>query len=191
MHTKILFVFRFTEDTRVLLEAWASNQVDSGLYQVSLWWFIQTDLQRDWEQFYFIVFTLYWEWDQERETLRLLKQCTFVWTRKGAASWPWFWSQCRDSTFLSKKSTLFKVQCLLNMLNFKNLGSDDGTVKFWEVSTGRCMKTLKLGGVVKCVTWNPNASFSLVAAVVWVNNRHLSSLWRNYLLIHLPSNFPK
>ncbi|KAJ8303055.1 hypothetical protein KUTeg_019451 [Tegillarca granosa] len=27
-------------------------------------------------------------------------------------------------------------------------GSDDETVKIWEVSTGRCMKTIKIGGVV-------------------------------------------
>ena len=45
-------------------------------------------------------------------------------------------------------------------------GSDDETVRFWEVSTGRCMKTLKVGGVVKKVVWNPNNAFCLLAVVV-------------------------
>ncbi|XP_059177727.1 ribosome biogenesis protein bop1-like [Physella acuta] len=45
-------------------------------------------------------------------------------------------------------------------------GSDDGTMKLWEVATGRCMKTLKLGGKVTYVAWNPNPDVNLVAAVV-------------------------
>ena len=45
-------------------------------------------------------------------------------------------------------------------------GSDDQTLKFWEVSTGRCMKTIKMEGVVRCVQWNPNQALSVVAAVV-------------------------
>uniref|UniRef100_A0A8C9FXJ2 Ribosome biogenesis protein BOP1 n=2 Tax=Pavo cristatus TaxID=9049 RepID=A0A8C9FXJ2_PAVCR len=42
-------------------------------------------------------------------------------------------------------------------------GSDDGTVRFWEVCTARCMKTLPVGGVVKSVAWNPNPTVCLVA----------------------------
>ncbi|XP_054023474.1 ribosome biogenesis protein BOP1 [Dryobates pubescens] len=42
-------------------------------------------------------------------------------------------------------------------------GSDDGTVRFWEVCTARCMKTLPVGGVVKSVAWNPNPTICLVA----------------------------
>ncbi|XP_057210906.1 ribosome biogenesis protein bop1 [Triplophysa rosa] len=42
-------------------------------------------------------------------------------------------------------------------------GSDDCTVRFWEVSTARCLKTLEVGGAVKGVAWNPNPSVSLVA----------------------------
>ncbi|KAK2149681.1 hypothetical protein LSH36_442g03132 [Paralvinella palmiformis] len=45
-------------------------------------------------------------------------------------------------------------------------GSDDQTLKFWEVATGRCMKTLPVGGVVKSVAWNPNSMLCLVAATV-------------------------
>lgn len=44
--------------------------------------------------------------------------------------------------------------------------SDDGTVKLWEVRTGRCSRTWTLGGVVHCVAWCPNASLSLLAATV-------------------------
>ena len=49
---------------------------------------------------------------------------------------------------------------------FPAIGSDDETIKFWEVSTGRCMKTIKMGGVVKRAVWSPNKSFCLVAVAV-------------------------
>ncbi|RZF44656.1 hypothetical protein LSTR_LSTR000608 [Laodelphax striatellus] len=42
-------------------------------------------------------------------------------------------------------------------------GSDDSTVKFWELSTGRCLKTIPVEGVVRCVRWCPNQTLSLVA----------------------------
>ncbi|MFT7811588.1 ribosome biogenesis protein bop1-like [Arapaima gigas] len=42
-------------------------------------------------------------------------------------------------------------------------GSDDCTVRFWEVCTGRCMKTVEVGGTVKSIAWNPNPSICLVA----------------------------
>lgn len=42
-------------------------------------------------------------------------------------------------------------------------GSDDGSLRFWEVSTARCMKTLEVGGAVKGVAWNPNPALCLVA----------------------------
>lgn len=45
-------------------------------------------------------------------------------------------------------------------------GSDDGTVRFWEVSTARCMKTLPVGGVVKSIAWNPSPTVCLVALAV-------------------------
>lgn len=45
-------------------------------------------------------------------------------------------------------------------------GSDDGTVRFWEVCTARCMKTLPVGGVVKSIAWNPNPTICLVAVCV-------------------------
>lgn len=41
-------------------------------------------------------------------------------------------------------------------------GSDDGTVKIWEVNTGRCLRSIKLNEVVKSVEWCPNAALSLV-----------------------------
>ncbi|XP_067111897.1 ribosome biogenesis protein bop1 [Osmerus mordax] len=42
-------------------------------------------------------------------------------------------------------------------------GSDDGSLRFWEVATARCMKTLEVGGAVKSVAWNPNPALCLVA----------------------------
>ncbi|XP_078690255.1 ribosome biogenesis protein bop1-B-like [Branchiostoma floridae x Branchiostoma belcheri] len=45
-------------------------------------------------------------------------------------------------------------------------GSDDETLRFWEVATGRCRKVLQLGGRVRSVAWCPNTAVCLVAAVV-------------------------
>lgn len=45
-------------------------------------------------------------------------------------------------------------------------GSDDCSVKFWEVSTARCMKTIEVEGAVKSVAWNPNPAVCLVAISV-------------------------
>ncbi|KAL4235262.1 Ribosome biogenesis protein 1 [Mactra antiquata] len=45
-------------------------------------------------------------------------------------------------------------------------GSDDHTIKIWEVSTGRCMKTLNVEGRIQCVAWNPNPAVCLIACVI-------------------------
>uniref|UniRef100_T1J4W3 Ribosome biogenesis protein BOP1 homolog n=1 Tax=Strigamia maritima TaxID=126957 RepID=T1J4W3_STRMM len=45
-------------------------------------------------------------------------------------------------------------------------GSDDNTIKFWEVSTRRCLRTMKVSGSVQSIAWCPNANACLVAAAV-------------------------
>lgn len=45
-------------------------------------------------------------------------------------------------------------------------GSDDGSVRFWEVCSARCVKTVRVGGAVKSVTWNPNPSVCLLAVAL-------------------------
>ena len=45
-------------------------------------------------------------------------------------------------------------------------GGDDQVVKFWEVCTGRCLKTLQCGGTVHSMAWNPNPSLTLLAIAV-------------------------
>ncbi|XP_061597715.1 ribosome biogenesis protein bop1 [Cololabis saira] len=45
-------------------------------------------------------------------------------------------------------------------------GSDDGSVRVWEVSSSRCMKTIQVGGAVKSVAWNPNPSVCLLAVAL-------------------------
>lgn len=45
-------------------------------------------------------------------------------------------------------------------------GSDDGSVKFWEVCSARCMKTVQVGGAVKSIAWNPNPSVCLLAVAL-------------------------
>lgn len=44
--------------------------------------------------------------------------------------------------------------------------ADDGTVKLWEVRTGRCTRTWTLGEPLKCVAWCPNPGLALLAAAV-------------------------
>uniref|UniRef100_A0A1A8JH66 Ribosome biogenesis protein BOP1 n=2 Tax=Nothobranchius TaxID=28779 RepID=A0A1A8JH66_NOTKU len=45
-------------------------------------------------------------------------------------------------------------------------GSDDCSVRLWEVCSSRCMKTIQVGGAVKSVAWNPNPSLCLLAVAV-------------------------
>ncbi|XP_017148323.1 ribosome biogenesis protein BOP1 homolog [Drosophila miranda] len=42
-------------------------------------------------------------------------------------------------------------------------GSDDKTVKIWEIATGRCIRTIETEDVVRCVAWCPNAKLSIIA----------------------------
>lgn len=42
-------------------------------------------------------------------------------------------------------------------------GSDDMSIKIWEIATGRCIKTIKTKGVVRSVAWCPNPKISLIA----------------------------
>ena len=42
-------------------------------------------------------------------------------------------------------------------------GSLDGTLRIWEVETGRCVKICDIGDAVKYMAWNPNPEHSIVA----------------------------
>lgn len=44
-------------------------------------------------------------------------------------------------------------------------GSQDGTVRFWEILTSRCWRTIEFDSPVRLVAWCPNASLSIVAVV--------------------------
>lgn len=46
------------------------------------------------------------------------------------------------------------------------LGSSDKTLRFWEVVSGRCMKTIRVEDTVNSVEWNPMESVPIVAAAV-------------------------
>jgi len=45
-------------------------------------------------------------------------------------------------------------------------GGGDSTIRFWEVSTGRCMKIVPVSGTVTSVAWNPSTSLPILAATV-------------------------
>jgi ribosome biogenesis protein ERB1 len=36
-------------------------------------------------------------------------------------------------------------------------------VSVWEISTGRCLQTIPVGGIVRSVSWCPNQALSLIA----------------------------
>lgn len=44
-------------------------------------------------------------------------------------------------------------------------GGEDCTVRFWEILTGRCWRTIKLDSPVRIVAWCPKSSVSIIAAV--------------------------
>ena len=46
------------------------------------------------------------------------------------------------------------------------LGSSDKTIRFWEIATGRCMKTISMNGTVHSVQWNPQETLLMLAASV-------------------------
>ncbi|CAD6261996.1 unnamed protein product [Miscanthus lutarioriparius] len=45
-------------------------------------------------------------------------------------------------------------------------GSCDGTIRVWEVETGRCLKVWNVGGDVRNIAWNPSPDRPILAAVV-------------------------
>ena len=73
----------------------------------------------------------------------------------------------------------FPTACALTFKGHKNMirtinvdpsaqfiasGSDDGTVKIWEIQTGYCMKTFSFGKlVIRSVMWCPNKALCLLA----------------------------
>eukprot|EP01087_Luapelamoeba_hula_P001612 TRINITY_DN1131_c0_g1_i4.p1 TRINITY_DN1131_c0_g1~~TRINITY_DN1131_c0_g1_i4.p1 ORF type:complete len:868 (+),score=143.99 TRINITY_DN1131_c0_g1_i4:131-2734(+) len=45
-------------------------------------------------------------------------------------------------------------------------GSDDKTVRVWEISTGRCCGKWNVGSIVHSVAWNPNPAVNIIAAAL-------------------------
>ncbi|XP_003573174.1 ribosome biogenesis protein BOP1 homolog [Brachypodium distachyon] len=45
-------------------------------------------------------------------------------------------------------------------------GSSDGTIRVWEVETGRCLKVLNVGADVHAIAWNPSPERPILAAIV-------------------------
>lgn len=58
------------------------------------------------------------------------------------------------------------VVCLCTGGQWLASGSDDGSMRVWEVATGRCCCSWQLGEPVMCVAWCPNPKLQLLAAAV-------------------------
>ncbi|KAI8473407.1 MAG: NUC169 domain-containing protein [Monoraphidium minutum] len=61
-----------------------------------------------------------------------------------------------------------KVRCLAPHAGGQWLatGGQDGTLRLWEVVTGRCTRTWQLGGPVVSLAWCPNPELQLLSAAV-------------------------
>ncbi|KIZ07232.1 block of proliferation 1 [Monoraphidium neglectum] len=61
-----------------------------------------------------------------------------------------------------------KVRCLAPHPGGQWLatGGQDGSLRLWEVTTGRCTRTWQLGGPVASLAWCPNAALQLLSAAV-------------------------
>lgn len=46
-------------------------------------------------------------------------------------------------------------------------GSNDGTVRVWDVETGRCLKVWEFGESIQHVAWNPLPDLPLLAVSVY------------------------
>ncbi|VAI35903.1 unnamed protein product [Triticum turgidum subsp. durum] len=46
-------------------------------------------------------------------------------------------------------------------------GSSDGTIRVWEVETGRCLKVFNVGADVHHISWNPSPERPILAAIVY------------------------
>lgn len=68
---------------------------------------------------------------------------------------------CFHCTSLSLCGTLYQ------RMWHNHVGSDDGTVRLWEVQSGRCWKVWDMGGKVCKVQWNPNPTISILAVAVY------------------------
>lgn len=78
-------------------------------------------------------------------------------------------------------------------------GSDDHTIRIWEIATARCLCTLPVDDVVKDLAWCPNSSICLLAVVVkskillvnpGVGDKQLVSTTDNLLNEFVESNQP-
>ncbi|CAD1470194.1 unnamed protein product, partial [Heterotrigona itama] len=75
-------------------------------------------------------------------------------------------------------------------------GGDDMNLKVWEIATGRCIKTIPCGGIIRSVAWCPNQSLSLIAVaadkkVLLINpgvGDHLITNKTNQLLEIIPQS---
>lgn len=46
-------------------------------------------------------------------------------------------------------------------------GSTDGTIRLWEVETGRCLKVWEIGEPVHHVAWNPLPQLPILAVAAY------------------------
>ena len=84
-----------------------------------------------------------------------------------------FWEGWLDKIILWKAPPLQEVVSsslawhYLMLYLFFSEGSSDGTIRVWEVETGRCLKVFNVGADVHRVSWNPSPDRPILAAIVY------------------------
>lgn len=65
------------------------------------------------------------------------------------------------SNVLQSEINYLEMDC--NQIMSFNSGSKDGTVRIWEVETGRCLQTWDIGEPIQDVAWNPVPELPILA----------------------------
>jgi hypothetical protein len=76
---------------------------------------------------------------------------------------------------------------LTPLLQWLVTGSDDKTVRLWEVATGRQFACIETGGIVQTLAWNPNPALHIVA--VGCDKKCVPQPPPPFVLAHTPAPF--
>uniref|UniRef100_N1QSZ6 Uncharacterized protein n=1 Tax=Aegilops tauschii TaxID=37682 RepID=N1QSZ6_AEGTA len=87
----------------------------------------------------------------------------------------WHFFQCQDQSlglsapvFFSWLSGICVQHIAGKTISYlERSSSSDGTIRVWEVETGRCLKVFNVGADVHHISWNPSPDRPILAAIVY------------------------